>query len=448
MQMRVGKRLIVLTVLAALATQALAKAQSSPAAAAATAAVTIPAASAPVSAAISAAAASAATAAEPMADLIRRDLAVAATQYAFLLENIKGKPGFPRTLDQGAVKMVAVRDWTVGFFPGSLWYLAEATGEPAWRAAAERYTAATAPAKFDASQHDLGFMLYCGFGNGLRLGAGSTYRDALMAGATTLVTRFNPKTATIQSWNVRKDKDWVFPVIIDNMMNLELLMWAAKASNEPHYRTVAVAHADTTLKHHFRDDGSSVHLVDYDPADGKVRSRVTVQGNADGSAWARGQAWGLYGYTMMYRETRKPEYLQQAQKIAAFIIDHPRLPADKIPYWDFDDAAIPDAPRDSSAAAIISSALLELSGMVEPAAAQRYLGFAEQQLRSLSSPAYLAAPNTNGGFLLKHATGHKPARSEIDVPLIYGDYYFLEALLRYKARLAPPAKAVRPRQAG
>jgi unsaturated chondroitin disaccharide hydrolase len=375
-------------------------------------------------------------AAEPMADVIRKDFAFAASQYGGLLEKIKGRPGFPRTVENGEVRMVGWKDWTSGFFPGSLWYLHEATGEAKWKAAAAQYTAATAPAKFDNSQHDLGFMLYCGYGNGLRLGADSSYRDALLAGATTLVTRFNPKVGAIQSWNVRKERDWIFPVIVDNMMNLELLMWAARASNEPHYREVAIKHADTTLMHHFRADASSFHLVDYDPQDGKVRSKVTVQGNADGSSWARGQAWGLYGYVMMYRETKKPEYLQQAQKIAAFIMQHPRLPADKIPYWDFDDPAIPDAPRDTSAAAIISSALIELSGLVERGQGAQYSSFAEQQLRSLSSPEYLAAPNANGGFLLKHATGHKPAGKEIDVPLNYGDYYFLEALLRYKAKLA------------
>ncbi len=381
-------------------------------------------------------AASSIQAAEPMADVIRKDFAFAASQYGGLLEKIKGKPGFPRTVENGEVRMVGWKDWTSGFFPGSLWYLSEATGDPKWKVAAAQYTAATAPAKFDNSQHDLGFMLYCGYGNGLRLGADGSYRDALLAGATTLVTRFNPKVGAIQSWNIRKDKDWIFPVIVDNMMNLELLMWAARAANEPYYRELAIKHADTTILHHYRADGSSFHLVDYDPQDGKVRSKVTVQGKADSSAWARGQAWGLYGYVMMYRETKKPEYLQLAQKIAAFVMNHPRLPADKIPYWDFDDAAIPNAPRDSSAAAIIASALLELSGMVEREQGKKYSSFAEQQLRSLSSPEYLAAPNANGGFLLKHATGHKPAGKEIDVPLNYGDYYFLEALLRYKAKLA------------
>lgn len=378
----------------------------------------------------------AAMAAEPMADLIRKDIAVASAQYSLLLEKIKGKPGQPRTVEQGEVKLVGPRDWTVGFFPGSLWYLAEATGDAKWRSAAMQYTAMTAPVKFDKTQHDLGFMLYCGYGNGLRLGADPVaYRDALLAGATTLVTRFDPKIGSILSWDW-KGRDWTFPVIVDNMMNLELLMWAARSANEPYYRDVAIAHADTTLKNHFRPDGSSYHLVDYDPADGKVRSKVTVQGNADASAWARGQAWGLYGYVMMYRETSKPEYLQQAHKIAAFLMNHPRLPADKVPYWDLDDPAIPNVPRDSSSAAIISSALIELSTLSERTQGAKYLAFAEQQLRSLSSKEYLAAPGENGGFLLKHATGHKPAGKEIDVPINYGDYYFLEALLRYKALLA------------
>jgi rhamnogalacturonyl hydrolase YesR len=370
----------------------------------------------------------------PMATVINNDFKVAAEQYGYLLEQIKGKSGQPRTIEAGVLKMVGVRDWTIGFFPGSLWYLAEGTGDPKWRTAAATQTAFTEEAKNDRSQHDVGFMLYCGYGNGLRLTGNVSYRDVLVTGADTLITRFNPAVGSIQSWNVRKEKDWTFPVIVDNMMNLELLMWASRTTGNPRYREVAITHADTTLKNHFRPDGSSYHLVDYDRVSGARRARVTVQGNADESAWARGQAWGLYGYTMMYRETRKPEYLAQAQKIAAFLIQHPGMPADKVPYWDFDDAAIPNTPRDSSAAAIMSSALLDLSSLVDGASAKAYSDFAEQQLRSLSSPAYLARPGENGGFLLKHATGHKPAGKEIDVPLNYGDYYFLEALLRYRAR--------------
>lgn len=377
--------------------------------------------------------ANAATTEQPTTELIRRTIAAASAQYGPLLARVQSKAGFPRTLENGELKLVDVKDWTAGFFPGSLWYLYEATGEARWRAGAIDYTARMAPAKFDKTQHDLGFMLYASYGNGYRLTGDPAYRDALLAGATTLSTRFNPNVGSIQSWDLWKNTTWRFPVIIDNMMNLELLTWASRATNEPHYRDMAIAHADTTLKNHFRADHSSYHLVDYDPRDGSVRSRVTVQGSADASSWARGQAWGLYGYTMMYRKTGKTAYLQQAHRIAAFFMNHPRLPADKVPYWDFDDPAIPNAPRDSSAAAISSSALLELARFSDTAAAQRYRAFAETQLRSLASPAYLAPPGENGGFLLKHATGHKPAGKEIDVPLNYADYYFLEALLRLKA---------------
>jgi rhamnogalacturonyl hydrolase YesR len=377
--------------------------------------------------------ASQALAAEPIADVVNKDFQVAAAQYRTLLAKVQGKPGFPRTVEGGALVTVGPKDWTAGFFPGSLWYLFEATGDQAWKTAATRYTLDTAPAKFDKTQHDLGFMLGAGYGNGYRLTRDPAYRDALLAGATTLITRFNPKVGAIQSWDLWPNSTWKFPVIVDNMMNLELLMWAAKAADEPRYREIAIAHADTTLRNHFRPDHSSYHLVDYDPQTGAVRGKQTVQGFADGSSWARGQAWGLYGYTMMYRETRKPDYLVQARSIADFFMNHPRLPADAIPYWDFDDSAIPNAPRDASAAAVTSSALLELAGFVDAATAARYRAFAERQLRSLSSSAYLATPGENGGFLLKHATGHKPAGKEIDVPLNYADYYFLEALLRLRA---------------
>lgn len=381
-------------------------------------------------------AATGAMAQETVSQLVQRSFDTAAAQYDGLLDKVQRKPGFPRTTDKGEVVMVGPGDWTAGFFPGSLWYLYEHTGDAKWRLAAADYTTRTAPAKFDKSQHDLGFMLGAGYGNGYRLTGDPAYRDALLAGATTLVTRFNPKVGSIQSWDLWKNSSWAFPVIVDNLMNLELLTWAARSAVEPRYRDIAVTHADTTLRNHFRPDGSSYHLVDYDPQTGKIRSRVTVQGNADASSWARGQAWALYGYTMMYRETKKEDYLRQAHKIAAFFMQHPRLPADKVPYWDFDDQAIPNAPRDSSAAAIVASSLLELASFSNPEQGRAYRAFAEAQLRSLASPAYLASGgeggNDNGGFLLKHATGHKPAGKEIDVPLNYADYYFLEALLRLK----------------
>lgn len=369
----------------------------------------------------------------PLADIVRDDFTFAAAQYTRMLEEIKGKTGYPRTVDKGERKLVGYKDWTSGFFAGSLWYLAEATGDAKLRAAAIAQNAGLEPSKNNRSTHDVGFVLYCSFGNGLRLGGDASYRDIMLTGAESLITRFNPKVGCLQSWDKRRG--WEFPVIVDNMMNLELLMWASRASGDKRFRDIAIAHADTTLKNHFRADNSSFHVVDYDPATGAIRSRVTHQGAADTSAWARGQAWGLYGYTMMYRETKNPAYLAQAQKIAAFMMNHPRLPADKVPYWDFDAPEIPNAPRDSSAAAIMCSALLELRTFVSAAEAKRYTTFAEQQLRSLSSPAYRAKLGENGCFILMHATGHKPANSEIDVPINYGDYYFLEALHRYQVGL-------------
>jgi hypothetical protein len=318
--------------------------------------------------------------------------------------------------------------------PGSLWYLAEATGDANLRAAAIAQTAGLEPSQNNRSTHDVGFVLYCSFGNGLRLRADASSRDILLTGAESLCTRFNPKVGAIQSWDKRLG--WDFPVIIDNMMNLELLLWASRVGGNPRFREIATTHAYTTLKNHFRPDGSSFHVVDYDPASGAIRSRATHQGAAAGSAWARGQAWGLCGYTMMFRETKNPAYLAQAQKIAALILSHPRLPADKTPYSDFDAPGIPNEPRDSSAAAIICSALLELRTFVGAADAKRYSALAEQQLRSLSSPAYRAKLGENGNFILRHATGHKPNQSEIDVPINDGDDYFIEALHRYQAALA------------
>jgi len=367
-------------------------------------------------------------------ELLDATLATAKAQYSGMLKHLEGREGQPRTLENGTIKLVKATDWTSGFFPGALWYLFEATGERKWRDAAARYTDQLEVAKNNTSTHDVGFILNCSYGNGLRLTGNPQYREVLRKGAGSLSTRFKPEVGCIQSWPTGR-RGWSYPVIIDNMMNLELLAWAARDTGDEKFRVIAVSHADTTLKNHFRPDGSSFHVVDYDPATGAVKTRQTHQGAADGSSWARGQAWGLYGYTMMYRETSKPEYLTHARKIAAFMMNHPHMPADKVPYWDFDAPGIPDAPRDSSAAAIMSSALFELSKFSPAEDALRYRAFAADQLRSLASPAYLAKVGQNGNFILLHATGNLPSQSEIDVPINYADYYFLEALLRYKASL-------------
>ncbi|HET7535640.1 MAG TPA: glycoside hydrolase family 88 protein [Candidatus Didemnitutus sp.] len=370
----------------------------------------------------------------PLKDVIAASFTQAGKQYEWMLAHLPAdaaKP-LPRTFEGGKLVTIAPRDWTSGFFPGSMWYLFEATGDAKWRTEAEKFTALLESQKNNKGTHDVGFILYCSYGNGLRLTRNPAYSSVLLNGAASLETRFNPIVGCLQSWDARNG--WDFPVIIDNMMNLELLMWAGR-NGDAKARDIAIKHADTTLKNHFRPDGSTFHVVDYDPNDGHVEHRVTHQGAADDSAWARGQGWALYGYTMMYRETKDARYLAQAEKTAGFIMNHPRLPADKIPYWDFDAPGIPNAARDASAGALICSALYELSGYVDAKAGATYAAFAEAQLRSLCSPQYLAAVGENGGFLIKHCTGNAPKNSEVDVPLNYGDYYFLEALLRAKARL-------------
>ena len=337
----------------------------------------------------------------------------------------------PRTYQGDTMVYANIYWWTSGFYPGSLWYLYEYSNDEKFKKEAHKRTMRVEPIKHVTDNHDLGFMLYCSFGNGLRLTGNEEYKKILRIGAESLASRFNPTVGCIKSWDWSSDKGWQFPVIIDNMMNLEFLMWAAEASGNDHYKDISVTHSETTIKNHFRDDYSSYHVVDYDTVTGEVRQKNTHQGYSDSSAWARGQAWGLYGYTMMYRETKNDDFLDQAVNIAEFMVNHPNLPDDKIPYWDFDAPNIPDALRDASAGAIMASALLELSTFVEDTKADKYFAVAEKALSTLSSPEYLAKEGKNGNFILKHSVGSLPGNSEVDVPLTYADYYYIEALLRY-----------------
>jgi unsaturated chondroitin disaccharide hydrolase len=366
---------------------------------------------------------------DPLLRSIPATFEIAGKQYEHLLASVKDDPEIPRTFVDGKVVTVRTKDWTSGFIAGSLWYLYEFSKDPKWLAAAQDYTVRLDSIKDYRGSHDLGFMLGCSYGHGYRLTKNPDYQKVLLQGAASLSTRFNPTVGQIRSWD---HGSWNFPVIIDNMMNLEFLMSAARESGESRFKEISISHADNTLKNHFRPDSSSFHVVDYDPATGEVLAKKTHQGAADDSAWARGQAWALYGYTMMFRETKNAIYLEQAVKIGNFILNHPRLPADKVPYWDFDAPGIPAAPRDASAGAIMSSAFLELSGMTKGEQSASFLNLARQQLTSLSSPAYLAKPGENGGFILLHSVGHLPKNSEVDVPLNYADYYFIEALIRYQ----------------
>ncbi|SDP81834.1 Glycosyl Hydrolase Family 88 [Mucilaginibacter sp. OK268] len=332
----------------------------------------------------------------------------------------------PRSLNvDGKLIMVPSKDWCSGFFPGELWFLYEYTKDKKWMGLAQKFTTNIETEKTNGITHDMGFKVYNSVGNGYRLTKDAHYKEVIIEAAKTLSTRFNPVVGSIKSWDNRKQ--WKFPVIIDNMLNLELLFEATRLTGDSSFYKIAVAHANTAMKNHFRADYSSYHVIDYDPETGKVLHKQTHQGYADESAWARGQAWGLYGYTMCYRETHNKAYLKQAENIAKFIFSNPNLPTDLVPYWDYNDPAIPNVPRDASAAAVAASALYELSTYSKNA--KEYRSTADKIVKMLSEK-YQAKAGGSKGFLLIHSTGHKPAGTEIDVPIIYADYYYLEALLR------------------
>ncbi|WP_018615328.1 Ig-like domain-containing protein [Segetibacter koreensis] len=338
-------------------------------------------------------------------------------------QQFANKTSYPRSTNpDGTIKRVTASDWTSGFFPGSLWLMYENTRNEIWRTRAEQWTAGLTSQQYNTSTHDVGFILYSSFGAGYRLTGNEKYKAILLQGAKSLASRYNPKVGCIKSWN-----NYHFPVIIDNMMNLEILFWATRVSGDFSYYRIAVNHALTTMANHFRPDNSSYHLVDYDPSTGKVLSKITVQGLNDSSDWARGQAWGLYGFTMCYRETKDIRFLNMAKKIADFYTSHPKMPKDLVPFWDFDASDY----RDVSAASIASSALLELSQYV-PEKQTAYYNYGINILKSISSSAYTASIGTNNDFVLKHGVGSKPKNYEVNSPLCYADYYFLQALLRYK----------------
>lgn len=385
------------------------------------------------------------------ADFVAKSFNTAAPLYTNLLQKTSGNfKNYPHSiLADGSIKYYQIDEWTGGFWPGSLWYMFEYTKEQKWKDAALAWTNSLESNQFNSNHHDIGFMMYCSYGNAIRFVDNPKFQEILVQSAKTLTKRYSPVVGSIQSWNERKSKGdintWQYPVIMDNMMNLELLFYASKVTQDDSFKQIAIKHAEQTMKNHLRSDYSSYHVVNYDPKTGKVLHKQTLQGFSDESTWARGQAWGIYGFTTTYRETKDKRFLKTAISMANFFLDHPNLPTDKIPNWDFNVAEPgfkpdwdfnPDrfktTPRDASAAAITSSALLELSTFVKGKQKKKFYDAALAMLKSLGSDTYLNTDEVNPYFLLKHSTGNLPSNREIDVPLIYADYYFLEALLRYE----------------
>ncbi len=377
---------------------------------------------------------------ETKQEVINRVFAFSEKQYDSLIHRIENnKPLLlPRGMtSEGALRLKPYHDWTSGFFPGSLWYLYKNSKSEKWKQNAIKFTAAVDSAKYLTNTHDLGFMINNSFGNGYSLIQNLEYKEVVIKAAQSLATRYRPVIGAIQSWDTTPNMGWISqrgwqtPIIIDNMMNLEMLYRAFEYTKDSTFYTIATNHAKTTLQHHFRDDFSSFHIVDYDAKTGKVRSREQGQGYVDASPWARGQAWGLYGFTQTYENTKDITFLNQAKAIADYIMTNKKIPTDLIPYWDYDAPKIPNEPRDASAAAITASALLTLQQYV-PEKKVKMIEYAEKILRRLSSPDYLAEYGKNQGFILKHSVGNIHSGEENDKPLNYADYYFLEAMTKWK----------------
>lgn len=357
--------------------------------------------------------------------LVTHSLQFAQQQLESTVNVVGNTNRFPRsTLEDGSWKTKDAGSWASGFFPGCLWYMYEWTSDTVWKSWAEGWTEGMEDEQYDTGTHDTGFKIFCSYGNGYRLTGNEAYRDVILQGAQSLSRRFNSTVGCIRSWNNR-----TFPVIIDNMMNLEILFWASKNGGEPEWYDMALSHALRTIEDHVRDDGSTYQIVDYNPTTGEIVKKETHQGYTDESTWARGQAWGLYGFTMTYRETDSTIFLETAQRLADYYIEN--LPEDHVPYWDFNAPNVPNEEKDVSSAAIATSALLELSTLVPNAENKtRYQNAAFEILSSLCSDSYLAEGSNSSGILL-HGVGNRNKGTEVDVSLIYADYYFLEAILRY-----------------
>lgn len=378
---------------------------------------------------------------ESKEELISRVFTFSERQYDYLIQRIENNTPLlqPRSATKlNKLNLVSYRDWTSGFFPGSLWYIYQYNRSDKWKTNAMKFTLVLDPVKNLTNTHDVGFMLDCSYGNAYLLTGNDRFKNVLIEGAESLKTRYNPVINALQSWDTGPDMGWIseqgweFPVIIDNMMNLNLLYEAYKFTGDSTFYKVATSHALTTLHNHFRSDNSSFHVVDYDSKTGEVKSKVTAQGYSDSSSWARGQAWGLYGYTQTYENTKDSLFLNQAKGIANYIMENEKIPEDLIPYWDYDAPNIPNEPRDASAAAITASALFSLQKHVPPQESKAIVHYAEKIIRMLASNDYLTDYGKNQGFLLKHSVGNFHTDEENDKPLNYADYYFLEALLKWK----------------
>ncbi|TKG95751.1 glucuronyl hydrolase [Puteibacter caeruleilacunae] len=371
---------------------------------------------------------------------------IANIQYGKLIEKEGGNNKMPRTLDRdGTIKTYGIHSWASGFLPGNFWYLYELTQDDFWKDQAIIWTQKLNGIQHNINSHAIGFQTISSFYNANRLLKNDIYTTEIIKAADGLLHRYNNTVGCIKSWNysrgLERGQEWFYPVVIDNMATLELLFVASKLTGQPKYKDIAIKHARTTMSNHYRDDYSSYHIIDYNAKTGNVLDKATYHGISTHSSWARGQAWGLYGFTLCYRETKDEKFLDFAEHIASFIMNHPNTPEDRVPYWDYNlgkEGFTPTWPydkneynknyQDAASAAIIASALFELSTLSENSA--QYYGYANQLIQTLSSSKYMASKSEDNYFLLKHSVGNFPRHDAIDLPTSYADYYFLEALCR------------------
>lgn len=333
------------------------------------------------------------------------------------------RPGrFPSVTDRrGRWQTVSARQWTSGFFPGSLWLAYRATRRPAFETQARAWTRGLAGQARDTSTHDVGFQIMSSFGNGYSLTHSAAYRRVILRAAASLASRYDDSVGAVRSWGPRSDRHH-FEVIVDSLMNLGLLFWAGDHGGPHAWKRIATRHALTVAQHFVRRDGSTIHLVDFDPRTGVVLGTANPQGYSADSTWSRGQAWATYGFASAYAETGRLRLLSAARRTADYFIGG--LRADCVPSWDFNVPDARTAPADTSAAAIAAEGLLRLSRLdPDPDRKARYASYASRILSSLAGH-YLASSGQatlTGGT---SAIGVDPP----DVGTAYGDYFLLQGI--------------------
>lgn len=366
-------------------------------------------------------------------EIVDKGLQQSENQYKGMILNLQNYPNrFPNSIDyKNELTTKDASDWTSGFFAGSLWLLYENSADSFFLKEAQKYTLLTEHLQYKTNSHDIGFIIYSAYGNGYRLTHNNEYKNVIISASKTMIKPFNPRVGGIRCSDFNHERSQC-PILIDNIVTLEMLLFSAENTNDTTFLPIAISQTDLTTKWLVRSNRSCYNVVSFDSITGVPHAWQAQQGYSPESVWARGQSWALYGYTMMYRLTKKPRYLKIAQEIANYLISQPNMPKDCIPYWDFESPNIPNEMRDASSAAIMASALIELSTFVSLPIQKKYLDTAEKQIRTLTSDKYLSKVDTNGNFILKHSVGNYPNNNQIDVPLLFADYYYIEALIRLK----------------